>query len=71
MALHSVETVEKKVQALKEKLAGERDALEPVKLRALRKKVRRAQRKYRRLLREAARKAGTGKKSGEGEEKSE
>lgn len=71
MPLQSVETVEKKVKALKEKLAGERDALEPVKLRALRKKVRRAQRKYRRLLREAARKAGKTEKPSEGGEKAE
>jgi hypothetical protein len=68
MPLQTVETVEKRVRALKEKLAGERDALDPLKLRALRKKVRRAQRKARRLAREAARKAGAEKKKSEGGE---
>ena len=67
MPLQTAETVEKRIRALKEKLAGERDALDPQKLRVLRKKVRRAQRKARRLAREAARKAGAEKKSEGGE----
>lgn len=70
MPAETLERVKKVEGALVERLAKERGTLEGEKLRALKKKARRAQRKRRRLEVEAARRAAKAAKPA-GEEKSE
>jgi hypothetical protein len=62
MALKNVEQLKTKTAALKKKLAAKGGSLEGAGLRDLKKKIRRVQRKRRRLETDAARVAKAGKK---------
>jgi hypothetical protein len=62
MASKNVEQLKTKTAALKKKLAAKGASLEGTGLRDLKKKIRRAQRKRRRLETDAARVAKAGKK---------
>lgn len=62
MALKNVEQLKTKTAALKKKLAAKGGSLEGTGLRDLKKKIRRVQRKRRRLETDAARVAKAGKK---------
>jgi hypothetical protein len=62
MPVHTTERVEKRLSSLQEKLEKNRESLDPEKLRDLRKKIKRAQRKHHRLTVEADRKAAVAKK---------
>ncbi len=66
MAVHTAEMVRQKEAGLKKKVADAGDSLAPEKLRALRKSLRRTQRKRRRLVVADARSAKR-KKSGDAE----
>ncbi len=62
MAVKNVEQLKTRTVALKKKLAAKGKSLSGTDLRDLKKKIRRAQRKRRRLETEAARIAKAGKK---------
>jgi hypothetical protein len=62
MALKNVEQLKTKTASLKKKLAAKGGSLEGTGLRDLKKKIRRVQRKRRRLETDAARVAKAGKK---------
>ena len=62
MPVETLEGVKKKEATLAQRLAEKKSELDPEKLRAMKKKVRRAQRKRRRLQVSAERSAGKPKK---------